>query len=78
MHIFLSYTTFWKTIVTNKITFHSINIGFHSKHISESINQFMSTHKIQFIYIAFLFENAPVSLINVKFPEVCAFQFMNL
>lgn len=38
----------------------------------------MSTHKIQFIYIACLFENAPVSLINVKLPEVCALKFMNL
>ncbi len=38
----------------------------------------MSTDKIQFINIAFLFENASVAFINVKLSEVCTFEFVNL
>ena len=45
---------------------------------SKSVNQLMSTDKIQFINVALLLKNAPVTFINVKLQEVCTFEFVNL
>src|SRR3989338_11583526 len=53
------------------------NNQFHGD-TSKSVNQLMSTDKIQFINVALLLKNAPVTFINVKLQEVCTFEFVNL
>ena len=45
---------------------------------SKYVNQLMSADKIQFINVSLLLKNAPVAFINVKLPEVCTFEFVNL
>ena len=49
-----------------------------STDISKSVNQFMSTDKMQFIHVSLYLEYTSVACINVKLPEVCTLQFVNL
>jgi hypothetical protein len=88
----LAYTGIWLKLHKNKFfdTLFYIKCTFDNEvqHLgkqeekaipaSKSVNQLMSTDKIQFINVSLYLANTPVAIINVKLPEVRTFHFVHV